>query len=398
MRCFKHGCMCPSYPTEFEREGRVILAIGGNTCTPWSSMGQRRGWVHEVTLCFGISLISHASGCRQLTGMPWLGGVWKSLGVSCRSFYDFPLYHVRLLAVRAGARAGGGMAGLSLKPFEVGVLSVKASLCFLLWARELMQYRPHLVVQECTKNFDADLFEEMLSELYTVCVVMTDPCEQGHAVRRPRKYCILALKSSSFSVSWNAESYRRIAVDSPLGGASMYFVASSTSQMTFRKQLAKTRHIPATLSGVAVPWVSLLSCGVQRRLDRYVAVIKQCAKRHRFVVVNLTQEPKFAGAPCDCIPSLLRRSMLYGWEVTEGIRGRHARLLLPLEYLVVQGLPVHSRQHPHFQHVSRALTRSDLLSDSDLRSVAGNGMNAAQVGVALLFAVCASRYGCSGLP
>ena len=264
-------------------------------------------------------------------------------------------------------------------------------MCFLLWARELVEHKPHLVVQECTRDFDSDMLEEMLSEHYEMCVVVTDPSEQGHAVRRPRKYCILALRSSSFQPAWDLANYRRIARDESFGGSSIYFVATTTAQMSFRKELAKSRHIPPIVHGTPVPWARLLSCGIQRRLNGYVAVTKKRARRLSFVVANLLQNPHFAGSPGDFIPSLLKQSFLYGWQVSEGISGRHARPLLPMEYLLVQGLPLHSRRHPHFKHISRALTRRDLVRDSDIRAFAGNGMNAAQVGIALLFAVCSPR-------
>lgn len=84
MRCFKHGGECAAWPSTAIRADRRMLAIGGNTCTPWSRMGSRRRWVHP------------------------------------------------------------------------------ASLCLLLWVKELTVHQPNVVVQECTPEFDHQTFERLL--------------------------------------------------------------------------------------------------------------------------------------------------------------------------------------------------------------------------------------------
>lgn len=52
MRCYKHGGQCSAWPSPAMRADRLMLAIGDNTCTPWSRMGSRRKWIHPATLCF----------------------------------------------------------------------------------------------------------------------------------------------------------------------------------------------------------------------------------------------------------------------------------------------------------------------------------------------------------
>lgn len=82
--CYKHGGQCPSWPDPAKNKGKLVLAVASTTCTPWSRMGSRKGWIHEATFCF------------------------------------------------------------------------------LLWAREIIQHKPHVVVQECTVDFDDSTFESMM--------------------------------------------------------------------------------------------------------------------------------------------------------------------------------------------------------------------------------------------
>lgn len=320
MMCFKHGGLCNAYPGPEERDGKLLLAIGGNTCTPWSRMGQRRGWVREATRCF------------------------------------------------------------------------------LLWVRELLEHKPHVVVQECTSDFDSDMFSDLMGEDYWVRSVVTNPSEQGHACTRPRKYSILVRRTALQLPPWGHDDYMGIAGDGLFGDASMYFMAKGATLDAYKKKLARQRHLPTTIQGFPVPWVQLISCSCKRRLMKYLAMVKRTQLKKKtscFLVADLQQEPKFFGEARPRIPSLLRASNLYGWCAQEGIAGRHSRPLLPSEYLMVQALPVHMREHPQFRHMSAAFQREDILAslgDSAVRQLAGNGMNVAQVGAALLFAVCGPSW------
>lgn len=317
MRCYKHGGLCSPFPSASARAGKLMMAVGGNTCTPWSRMGRRRGWIHE------------------------------------------------------------------------------ASLCFLLWMREICEHKPNVVVQECTTDFDAEMMHELMSADFKAFTVCTDPREQGHPRSRPRKYTLMVLRFAVEFLDWSKAAYKRVCHDKPPGDASLYFSASDGALFRYKKMLAKRRHMPASLGEIPVPWATLISCSWRRRLDKYQALAEKSrrlrAKPNAFVVADLQQEPTFAGEASTHVPCLVRNSALYGWMVQEGLDGAHSRPLMPAEHLVVQGLPIFLPDHPNFQHMSKAfkcLASNSNMTEARIRELAGNGMNAAQVGAAILFGVC----------
>ena len=54
-QCVACESLCPVHPAPADRRDSLYMLIVGNTCTPWSQMGKRLGWLHECTavyLCF----------------------------------------------------------------------------------------------------------------------------------------------------------------------------------------------------------------------------------------------------------------------------------------------------------------------------------------------------------
>lgn len=179
-----------------------------------------------------------------------------------------------------------------------------------------------------------------------------------------------------------------------LCNASSYFVADPGACSEFRRSLAQRRHVPVVVGRHITPWWDLLPCNWRRRLLKYDTQIKTGpAWADRWVIADAMQEPDFAGAAHDKIPTLLRGSCLYAWPSSIGPWA--GRPLLPTGYFLVQALPAHLRWHRDFKHMSRALQCSTFranVGDAQVKQLAGNGMNAAQVGVALLFATCSARW------
>lgn len=225
--------------------------------------------------------------------------------------------------------------------------------------------------------------------------VLTDPGVQGHPCRRPRKYCILTLRTAITAPSWTSKDYQRIAADAPFGDASLYFTADQSACEQYKKILAQKRHIPLTVHGLSTPWEQVMSCSLTKRLGRYDTFGVEGSRKGRFVVADLMQEPSFIGGPSCHVPALLRNSYLYGWWSRECAGEPTGRPLLPSEYLLVQALPVHVPDCVGFKHMSRAFKNPVALAQMGpacLKQLAGNGMNAAQAGVPLLFATCGSAW------
>jgi len=52
--CYSHGTECPLHPPPEVRGDNLYIVVGGNTCTPWSTLGGHDGWLHAATLAFVV--------------------------------------------------------------------------------------------------------------------------------------------------------------------------------------------------------------------------------------------------------------------------------------------------------------------------------------------------------
>ena len=137
-----------------------------------------------------------------------------------------------------------------------------------------------------------------------------------------------------------------------------------------------------------------MSLAIQKRLKRQPnaewADDSGQAQLENFLCANIYQTPEYAGGPRHTLPALLRGSLVYGWKRSEGLYGPSSHELLCLEHLSAQGMPVCDPSDDLWQHLPELFKDSkqlEAMQESVVKSFAGNSMHAAQVGVALLFAL-----------
>ena len=102
-------------------------------------------------------------------------------------------------------------------------------------------------------------------------------------------------------------------------------------------------------------------------------------RRRKTFIVNLQQRVSFMPNLSEIVPCLMTSSsVLYSM--------RMQRLLHPLEHLCVQGIPIFdSRRAPSDLFAVEKLALSGRLTSSQVKAVAGNGMNLLAVGSVIMF-------------
>lgn len=119
--------------------------------------------------------------------------------------------------------------------------------------------------------------------------------------------------------------------------------------------------------------------GLARRLDAYEAAL---GKRKARFIVNLHQNHSFVRRFSELCPSLLTRTSTL-WDM------KLNRLMLPIEHLVVMGLPIFDEGREDNDRFSVELLALDgTLSSAEIKHFAGNGMHHAAVGLVLAFLLC----------
>lgn len=311
-------------------------------------------------------------------------------GCRCRSYPTAAERLGRLLMVIAGSTC----CPWSAMGSRFGWLDV-ASLVFLVFLREIQEHLPEVVLHECTPSFDHATFAELLQDDYTCQFVVTNPLLQGHPSGRPRKYCILTLKTAQRITPWNTDEYMRVGSDDFKACVSMYFSAPSAIMHAHRRKLAKRRHTSAEVNQLPTPWPCLLSCSLGRSYTGYYKLGKKLAAKkdsYKYCVADLRQAPGYFGVYRNRLPALTRNTVLFAWAQRKDKMSASARLMHPACHIQAHGLPIFFPQHQQYRHLPLKLQGCDSLNDTSLRLLSGNGMNAAQVGIALVFAICGTAF------
>ena len=217
------------------------------------------------------------------------------------------------------------------------------------------------------------------------------PTDLGLPTHRLRKYTIFARKDLlKFHISWSRPSMEDVAWRSLTLVGKVFFRSPQSYQKRALKDLARRTNKPEKIGDKDVAPIDVLAGGDRKRLKAH---IESAADRGlTFVCANARQTAQFYR--CDgMIPVLTTKSnMIWGQDVGQtGSSSDHvARPLYAYEQLAAHGYPVLLPAKHRLSSLLpsllsfRSMLSKTSLSESELRTMAGNGMHLAAVGLAIL--------------
>ena len=289
------------------------------------------------------------------------------------------------------------------------LLGFDSTALLALWVCERFECQEDFIIAECVEHFQHLAFEsdKTLMDMYHMEWLIISPCQIGLPAQRRRKFMIFLKKGK---LRWHPDvaqdvkaaflSIFGMQVDPSLTG-STYFHAPRNWFDEHKRKQARTRGLPPTRrNGRAWSSFQLLPMGLRQVLSEFEraastpggAIIER-------PICDLRQRPTYMPAT-RLAPALLRKSRLWSME--------KRRDMLAAEALEVQGVgPIFERHHydpavDAAEDVGPASTEAPIadlrffaavrgdpgteaFSDSQLRSLAGNGMSVAVAGSLLFF-------------
>eukprot|EP00959_Pyramimonas_sp_CCMP1952_P019346 408996-Pyramimonas_sp.AAC.1 len=248
---------------------------------------------------------------------------------------------------------------------------------FECWVHERLFEEEDVIIHECTRNFPVSCLSERLGEKYVILSLLITPQEFGWPCSRPRRWTIMVKKSAyKVNVPYTLDSHgiaglfgRAVELD---GNA--FFCAGREDQQEVFRAMAKKRKFSEEST-----WDcdDVLDVGSWARLQGHIRVANEMGKTDRdVVIVDLKDNAEHITRCISIVPTLLRKSLVYSLSLK--------RVMIPLEHLLVQGIPVIGDDFPH-RCPFIDLIRAKALSHDDVKSLAGNCMHIGVVGPLVLY-------------
>eukprot|EP00969_Alexandrium_andersonii_P220021 9717535-Alexandrium_andersonii.AAC.1 len=178
------------------------------------------------------------------------------------------------------------------------------------------------------------------------------------------------------------ETFTAVAKEQLIADGRIYFRAPNSDVEKFLDAMAEKKHLPEKHTMGLESWDArnlLPSTWLFDRLNGHL----ENAKEHglKFMIMDLHQHERFMKVPASHMPTLLRKSYLYGAEVNRR-PGSIDRPLMPYEHLGALGIPVLLETGHPFSNIlpaelayKKIFSKRCVLSDTALKSMAGNGMH-----------------------
>lgn len=290
-----------------------------------------------------------------------------------------------------------------------------SSLPCLTWCYWQLATGPDLVLHECTRTFDSDLLRDILGSKYHVESLVSSPNDVGIPCQRHRKYTLCRRKSEAEqAAACGCGPCGSGACSSGGSGSAAAATSEARPPQAFRyckRTFAELFHRRTVLDGrvyLTAPRDRLAEYAKEMACKRFLAPLPGDQQRefqdilppsHRVrlrgyeelarsqgcsgaQIVNLTQTPGHMQQVSQLVPALLRTSALYSMGAQ--------RPFHPEELFQVQGIPVPHLLPPESRHARYYPFRRslrELASETAMRSLTGNSMHLAQVGLALLLSL-----------
>ena len=250
----------------------------------------------------------------------------------------------------------------------------------LTWAAELRHLRPDVIIHENAPEFDPSLLAELLPN-YKYISVKFDPADL-FGIHRLRRYsCFWAPDlvhfygtAEEFEYLWHAQ--RLLTADASLNPCAVPvcddFFTAPEHVVDVHKESLGTKRFAATDD-----WRELLSTSAVRHLQLYQEALNDPSAP---CVFDVSQNPQMVRRSGSRIPTLMRGSSYWSQQ--------KARLAIPDEHLLMQGLPVPSVLPDRVRVLAPMPFDAEQVSDRVKKSLAGNGMFVPAVGSFMMYVLC----------
>jgi hypothetical protein len=242
-----------------------------------------------------------------------------------------------------------------------------SALAFIVWAFALLAALPCIIIHECTPFFDVDILHRLFGNLYFISTFIFSPTLLGLPQTRKRRWTLLMLKTRRrLRIPFNVEGFGSIFQRRVVSNGQLFFCAPKDVIQAYIRKLAGNRGLPlAMANGEPWPLVSVLPPSLRLMLYRYQQHARQ-AEHPTSSIFNLRQRPEYWAQMGSLMPTLLRHSTLWS--------GLQERVLIPMEHLCVQGVPVFALGRTDEERFSvELLALAGELSDQQIVSLSGNG-------------------------
>ena len=257
----------------------------------------------------------------------------------------------------------------------------ESSIVFLVWIYDIFKCgKPDIILQECTEGFDEQTLYDIIGSEYHTEKMCLCPRDLGAPVKRKRQF-VLARKKDSINpiAAFSRPVFQDIFFKEVSCDARIFWRAPIHDVDAFFEKMAIDRFVPNHPES-GFDWIpeELLTGTMQKRLEQYTELARR--KGLTFAVYNLAQNPGFMNHVDGNIPTLTRKSFLWGTHIPNRA-SPCARPLMPYEHLAAMGWPV---LLPETHNLSKKLpmklrynvwTANKGPKPKTLRSMAGNGMH-----------------------
>jgi len=289
------------------------------------------------------------------------------------------------------------VAGTTCTPWSrMGSKKRWAAFCtvvFAAWASEVKFWDPDFILHECTEDFDVELLHAIFGNAFVLFTVRFSPVELGIPVSRPRVWtlgfnrarvvCHLPFSRDTFGKFF----FRQLLLD----GHIFFEAIPEDIKLRFLQRLAEKQKLAMDVDGEhGVSCRELLPESLHQMLLAYE---KHCRKKKKPLdfIVNLRQKPSFMQGFSSIVPTLLTHTSIL-WSMRKNC------VLPPLGHLDVMGFPVFVKMEGNERSGLEQLALAGGLSDSEILSLAGNGMVAAAVGSVFMFGLATTARRAWSLP
>jgi hypothetical protein len=264
----------------------------------------------------------------------------------------------------------------------------------LIWLFYALARKPHVLIIECTPNFDMKFVKRILEPVYNVMYRKLCPTMLGVPSRRLRIWavCVLA-EGIKLQYRFDSDKFDEMFFQKLTTDSSVFLSSHDDDREKVKQAMALRNKMPETdFGGIAWPLTRVMNVGPALRLKGYTYIKNnsiRCSSSST-ILCDWNQNPdEICAMGINVAPPLLRCSNLAALQINGTSRVDDDPLIvLAKEHMTIMGWPPHadSPVHHSFQHLV------DKLSHKQIKSLMGNAMHMQVAGATLMYVLSAVTF------